>query len=236
MSCEYNDSMRRVAPSSIEATGVFSHKISSKKMISLTKSKVPDFLRNSELYCSLHGDGDGVEEEDVVQIPSIYCKMDEIIASHADAMHLCHTLRYWGVSEKSSALMEAAFDDLMIDWNLITNEFGSELMFLQDLARIRQLEPTKYMDAAIRVGWLELVIFLQNSRCNVDEYVNILAGECGHLDILAYFHKQGFSLTSKFLWLKLLPKEVTLRAYNMRMSMVIPGSITKLVLQRQEVI
>ena len=73
-----------------------------------------------------------------------------------------------------------------------------ELMFLQDLARIRQLELTNYVDAAIRVGWLELVIFLQNSRCNVDEYVNILAGECGHLDILEYFYKQGFSLTSKW--------------------------------------
>ena len=138
MSCEYNDSMRLVAPSSIEATDVLSHKISSKKMISLTKSKVPDFLRNSELYYSLHDNENGVEEQDVVTIPSMYCKINEIIASHADAMHLCHTLRYWGVSEKSSALMEAAFGELMIDWNLITNVFGSELMFLQDLARIRK--------------------------------------------------------------------------------------------------
>ena len=198
MSYEYNASMRLVAPSSIESTGVFSHKINSKKMISLTKSKIPDFLRICELYCSLHDNEDGVEEKNVITIPSMYCKMDEFISSHADAMHLCHTLRYWGVSQKSSALMKAAFDDLIIDWNLITHEFGSELMFLQDLARIRKLEPKKYMDATIRVGWLELVIFLQNSRCRVDEHVSILAGECGHLDILEYFHRQGFSLTSKY--------------------------------------
>ena len=95
-------------------------------MISLTKSKVPDFLRNSELYSSLYHNEDDVEEKDVITIPSMYCKMDEIISSHADAIHLCHTLRYWGVSHKSTALMEAAFGELRIDWNLITNEFGSE--------------------------------------------------------------------------------------------------------------
>ena len=59
---------------------------------------------------------------------------------HADIMHLCHTLRYWGVTQSSEAIIDAAFGDLSIDWKVLEEEFGSEITLLKDLAHIRELE------------------------------------------------------------------------------------------------
>lgn len=63
-------------------------------MISITKTLVPVFLRESEFYTSLSCD-----ESEEFNVPAENFKLDARVENFADFSHLMHTLQFWGSSE-----------------------------------------------------------------------------------------------------------------------------------------
>lgn len=88
-------------------------------MIALTQSTTPLYLRTSELYQSfqqnVNEDVDINNSNEITMIPSVNCKADETITTQEELVHLCHTLRYWGVPGISQGIMEA----VLVPWTWI---------------------------------------------------------------------------------------------------------------------
>ena len=148
-------------------TSVSFDKSLTKTMVAVTFSTIPEYLRNSELYKTFQAgenevSGDHMEKD--ILVPARYYKMDESVNSQEDLVHLCHTLRYWGVAEFPPSIILAAFSGVELEWDEIVNEFSVELSYLTNLSNIRKLPRASRIEASISMGSLELVKFLHEQQ------------------------------------------------------------------------
>ena len=157
-------------------------------MISIKKSAIPNYLKSSDFYRSLDD-----EEDEEITIPIQNLKLKESIRSQDDLAHLCHTLRYWGVSGVPEVIIKAAFKG-GINWTDVEKEFGSELVYIKTISLVRKLQASKRIETAIANGCLELVIALHKTKHRVPPKACVIAAAGGHLDIMKYFHQKEFSL------------------------------------------
>jgi hypothetical protein len=73
-------------------------------MISVRKSAVPSYLRESEFYRSLNCD-----EEDPIEVDEHNMKLNTSIESFNDLEHYLSTIRFWGASRVGDELIEYCF-------------------------------------------------------------------------------------------------------------------------------
>ena len=158
-------------------------------MQAVTYLTIPEYLRNSDLFKKFK-EGE-YEVEDII-VPAKYCKTDDSVNSQEDLVHLCHTLRYWGVAELPQSIILAAFGETQLNWDEVATEFGAELLYLNDLTRIRLLPKQRRIQSSISIGSLELIKFLyelQGYELPADITCCTEAASTGHLHILRYFHE-----------------------------------------------
>jgi len=169
-------------------------------------SSIPEYLHNSQLYKTFQ---EGEHDSDQnFSVPAKFCKIDDSVHSQEDLVHLCHSLRYWGVAELPQTIISAAFGENGVCIDGVMEEFGSELCFLKDLSRIRYLPEADRLLASLSIGSLVLVKYLHEQRgCkfipNTHSYCSE-AAKTGQLHILMFLHE------NKFHW------DVTTTAYAAR--------------------
>ena len=161
-------------------------------MVLVTPSTIPEYLRSSELYLNLCEGLSEHEENEEILLPTMYYKIDESVMSQNDLVHLCHTLRYWGVSELPQAIIDAAFgttEECVLNWADIADEFGAELSYLYDIQRIRKCSFYKRIEASIELGSHALIILLHGQGCEITEACFVAAAHRGSLTILKCLHE-----------------------------------------------
>ena len=157
-------------------------------MLAITKATVPTYLQGSLLYKEL---SDDYNNDPIIFFPSQFCKYDDSIHSQEDLVHLCHTLRFWGVANLPRSIIAAAFSVLVLDWKSVMIKFGAELTQINVLLDVICKEENERIQAAVQACWLDLVDYLYNQSCKVPDDIVTTAASLGQRDIMEYFVQRG---------------------------------------------
>ena len=173
--------------------------------VTLTLNTVPEYLHDSKLYQVFQEEHDSDQN---FSVPAKYCKKDDSVHSQEDLVHLCHSLRYWGVTELPQTIISAALGENGVCLREVVKDFGSELSFLKDLSLIQDLPEAERLLGSISIGSLGLVKYLHGQQgCEnfVDKFGNSHlrlipdgssycseAARLGQLPILMYLHENNF--------------------------------------------
>jgi hypothetical protein len=179
--------------------------------ITLTPDKVPSYLLNSALYCSL-ADDDGPFE-----VPAACCKLSTNLKTSQDLQYLLQTLRFWGVDECPDDLTAYVMTYPRSNARALLDEFAAELSYAASSSAILAQPGANPLTIAYKGGDLSVVKFLEahdykcSNACQVACEANQLcclkharkkqhdwiAGMCevavrrGHIECLQYAVENG---------------------------------------------
>ena len=157
-------------------------------MLTITKATVPTYLRGSLLYKELSDDYDN---DPIFNLPMQFYKLDDSIYCQEDLVRLCHSWRYWGVTNLPKSVIEAAFGLLVLDWKPVVDQFSAELMQLDILLKVANKEKNERIHAAVATCWLDLVDYVWKQGCNVPSDIVTTAARLGQREIMEYFEQRG---------------------------------------------
>lgn len=120
--------------------------------VSVHLSDVPDYLHGSEFYQTLSSD-DGEE----ITVPRNCMKMDKLIGSETDVVHLLHTVRFWGVHDVPMEVARYFLSDGNIVTADILSEFGFALPYLGIIEKLQYKSKREMIDRAIEYNDFSLV-------------------------------------------------------------------------------
>jgi hypothetical protein len=172
-------------------------------MISVSRSKVPKYLRSSEFFLALDDD----EEEDVA-IPKNCCAESTEVNSPEDLTLLLSTLRFWGVSEIPSSLVHYVVWHKPADVIHAFAEFENELRYVSFLEALCKGTANAQTDR--KKDYLGRYRSRPQSDCTMkcaaeicvlqyeyedgqtwDSMTCKLAAQYGRLDVLRFLHEHG---------------------------------------------
>jgi len=154
--------------------------------ISLTRSKVPDYLVGSDFYSSL-----SPEDGEEFTVPSTNLKMTTVIKSTEDLHHLLHTIRFWGLHDIPAQLI----DFLLVKVPSESGEFNRTchvLLEFEETFQLHQLyqdfqkatSPKMQLDAALACGRKDVLEYLIGHGKQANALMVKSAAENGLLDLL----------------------------------------------------
>jgi hypothetical protein len=180
-------------------------------MISVRKSAVPSYLRESEFYRSLNCD-----EEDPIELDEHNMKLNTSIVSFNDLAHYLSTIRFWGASRVSDELIEYCFASMAEAERAVG--YFPELHVLKEIIQVTSFEEqcriikacelgncdiVSYLyrhghallpeaaEQAARYGHLDCLQYACENGCEVSPRVTTMASQYGHFECLKYAHSVG---------------------------------------------
>ena len=169
-------------------------------MLSIRRSCIPSYLHSSDYFRCLDPDDD-----EFISFPKKYLKLNLVLNSTADVIHLLHTIRFWGVHGIPNGLMEYFLRNRVSKsltlYKEALIEFGRDLRLFPVLFELSNAEKRNRMLCAIRSGDVDILQSLNRFSCKVERIPPGIAEPCrealllGHLDCLKFLHEEmGFPL------------------------------------------
>ena len=106
--------------------------------IELTEDKIPQFLKNSDLYKTLEFDS---SFEDSFSIPNKYFRENTKVESLEDLSELLQVLRYWLSEEKPFDIYNFVYSNPDLDYSKIFDEF-SKMKIIDEISLLWSFENT----------------------------------------------------------------------------------------------
>ena len=106
--------------------------------IELTEDKIPQFLKNSDLYKTLEFDD---SFEDSFKIPNKYFRETTKVESLEDLSELLQVLRYWLSEEKPFDIYNFVYSNPDLDYSKIFDEF-SKMKIIDEISLLWSFENT----------------------------------------------------------------------------------------------
>lgn len=106
--------------------------------IELTEDKIPQFLKNSDLYKTLEFDD---SFEDSFKIPNKYFRESTKVESLEDLSDLLQVLRYWLSEEKPFDIYNFVYNNPDLDYSEISEEF-SKMKIIDEISLLWSFENT----------------------------------------------------------------------------------------------
>lgn len=153
-------------------------------------SGVPEYLRCGEYFRSFCAELDDQQ----IEIPSDVLKPDLFIRNPEDLECVFKSLRFWGVDEILNEVLTFILLDSDHLCDAVLSEFEQDFCYLKAVRTVRDTPMRYRMQAAIKVGILEIVRYMHNHG-----YSHIFAcddaASSGHINCLKYLHANGYKLT-----------------------------------------
>jgi len=130
------------------------------ELVKFTVATVPTYLHSSDFYNSLNRD-----DEDEISLPLRHFKQDTYVTGLADAVHLLHTLRFWGSSEIPISLLSQFSLNSSVDVPSLRDQFGESFETVNFLCSL-VLPGTNRVNLALERGYLEIVqLWIEQGEC-----------------------------------------------------------------------
>ena len=162
--------------------------------INTSIDKIPNFLKNSNIYEYLIGDND--DPEFIIDI--IYYKQDLTILNVEDFVHLLHTFRFWNIKE----LPVEVYDYIKKNKDIIYKKLKTLKVDFYDFELFKECEICAYtykyniLSECCINGYLNLLKYFHiNEKFDFSNSVNYYVQSniitYNHLPCLEYIHKNG---------------------------------------------
>jgi hypothetical protein len=159
-------------------------------MISVRKSAVPSYLRESEFYRSLNCD-----EEDPIELDENNMKLNTSIVSFNDLEHYLSSIRFWGASRVSDELIEYCFASMTEVERAVVS--FPELHVLKEIIQVTSFEEQCRIIKACELGNCDIVSYLYRHGHTLLPEAAEQAARYGHLDCLQYVCVNGCEVSPR---------------------------------------
>ena len=153
-------------------------------------SEIPTYLHKSYFYRNLDTNND-----EFFTIQLVYFKPNEIVSNVSDFEWLLETIRYWGLDDILSFLLEDPKPYMASCCSIeLLEEYESEMPYLKNLQEMFTFRnsPHELLQAAIRSGCIELVEYVCESQTIYWDLNDLsFAAEYGSVKCLKYAYDHG---------------------------------------------
>ena len=190
----------------------------SSELVRVRHSELPSFLQSSAFSRSLYQDTDSesdhdgfrsrrnsdssgsssadlprrVAKDNVFEVPRAYMKMNLAVSRPSELNHLLSTLRYWGVDEIPTEVIEFCLSHSLDTLRETIEEYKAQYPCLSIVLELREVDRNSWMNHAARRGSVVVLRYLHHDlELNWNETTcATIAGE-GHLDCLKFARSHG---------------------------------------------
>ena len=153
-------------------------------LITLTRSEVPAYLHQSELYKNL---SDAPDE--CLTVPTSCFKKDLTLTGAPELENLLLTLRFWILTSLPDELITFLLKPLGKNVKKVLLTFGDhDLPGLKIINKIRDQPRRQACNIAAEHGDVALLDYFARQGVSINQYTLRIAAENGHLNCLTYIH------------------------------------------------
>lgn len=161
--------------------------------IQVRRSEIPFYLQTGEFYKSLS------EDDDELPVPANALKPDLAVKNKTAALHLLHSLRFWGVTVFPDELIAFCLSSKGNGFEHVLAHFSEEVSTVKPLMMLCQPQYHNKIESMIGLGDIEILKYLHKtgySFVNAGQFA-VSADQPG---VLEYLMENGEPLEQKLLF------------------------------------